>query len=89
MPSAPALSARMSVSVRCLPFGRTHPSTRGVSGNIRRAVAVTLAMSAGVGGLTFAMAVPRMGMNAITTTAEGSAEAMVLSAASSPFSFPS
>ncbi len=56
--STPTFSARISVSVRCLPFGRMQPKTKGVSGNIKRAVAVTLAMSAGVGGFTSAMAVP-------------------------------
>lgn len=49
---------------------------------------MTLAMSIGVGGLTFAIAVPWMGMKAITTSAEGSAKAIVLRASSSPFNFP-
>ena len=71
MALAPAFSAKISVSVRCLPFGRMHPRAKGVSGNISRAVAVTFAMSVGCGGLTSAMAVPRMGMKAITTKAEG------------------
>ena len=89
MPSTPAFSARMSVSARFLPFGRTQPSTRGVSGKIRRAVAQTLAMSAGCGGFTFARAVPCIGINAMTTIADGFAEAIILRASSSPFSFPS
>jgi multidrug efflux pump subunit AcrB len=48
-----------------------HPKTRGVSGNITRAVAVTLAMSVGVGGFVFAMIVPWMGRKVIMTMAEG------------------
>ena len=71
MALTPAFKDSTSVSARCLPFGRMHPRARGVSGNISRAVAVTLAMSMGCGGLTSAMAVPRMGMKAITTKAEG------------------
>ena len=71
MALTPAFSAKMSVSARCLPFGRMHPRAIGVSGNISRAVAVTLAMSVGCGGLTRAMAVPRIGMKAIITRAEG------------------
>ena len=69
-------------------MGRMHPNTRGVLGNIIRAVAVTLAMSVGVGGSAFAMAVLWIGMKAITTIAEGLAEAIILRASSSPFSFP-
>ena len=86
---APAFNAKMSISARCLPFGRMHPKTSGVSGNINRAVAVTLAMSAGCGGLTLAMAVPCMGMKAITTIAEGLYDDIILSAWNSPFNSPS
>jgi len=71
MALTPAFKAKMSVSVRCLPLGRMQPKAKGISGNINRAVAVTLAISVGWGGLTSAMAVPRMGVKAITTKAEG------------------
>ncbi len=47
------------------------PSANGVAENITRAEARTLAMSIGDGGRTFSIAVPRIGMNAMTTTAEG------------------
>ena len=71
MALTPAFRAKISVSARCLPFGRMHPRARGVSGNISRAVAVTFAMSVGCGGLTSAMAVPCMGMKAIIIKEEG------------------
>ena len=89
MALAPAFSAKMSVSARCLPFGRMQPKTKGVLGNITRAVAVTLAMSVGCGGLTSAMGVPRMGMKAIMTIAEGLKWNIIFRASNSPFSFPS
>jgi len=47
------------------------PKTNGVWGRISLAVAMTLAMSVGFGGSVAAISVPRMGMKAITTTAEG------------------
>ena len=71
MALTPAFKHNTSVSVRCLLLGRMHPSAMGVSGNISRAVAVTRAMSAGCGGLTVAMAVPRIGIKAMITKAEG------------------
>lgn len=71
IPLTPASKAKMSVWARRLPLGRMHPRTKGISGNIFRAVAATLAISMGSGGLMSAMAVPRMGMKAMMTKAEG------------------
>lgn len=88
MASTPAFNASTSVSARCFPFGRMHPRTKGVWGNMVRAVAVTLAISLGVGGCVFAMAVPWMGMKEIMTTAEGVCLAIMLRAANSPFNLP-
>jgi len=88
MAFTPAFMDRMSVSLRCFPFGRMHPKTRGVSGNIVRAVAVTLAMSVGVGGFVLDMAVPWMGIKEIITMAEGLYGAIMLRAVSSPLSSP-
>lgn len=88
MASTPAFSTSTSVWARCLPFGRIQPRTTGVWGNIVRAVAVTLAISIGVGGVVFAMVVPWMGMNEIIATADGLCLAIMVRAANSPFNLP-
>ena len=71
MASTPALRARRSVSRRILPLGRMHPNAIGVFGNINRADATTRAMLVGEGKSAFSISVPRIGMNAMTTKAEG------------------
>jgi hypothetical protein len=88
MAFTPAFMAKTSVLARCLPFGRMHPKTIGVVGSINLAAAITLAMSKGSGGLTLLISVPRIGMKAITTTADGSYFETISNACSSPFSFP-
>lgn len=88
MPFTPAFRAKTSVSARCLPLGRIQPKTKGVSGNMVRAVAVTLAISIGMGGLVFAIGVPWMGMKVMMTMAEGLWFAIRLRAVRSPLSLP-
>ncbi len=74
MASTPALMANMSARDLCLPLGLMHPNERGVRGNINRAIPVTLAISIGSGGFTLAIAVPRIGINAMITRADGLTE---------------
>lgn len=71
MASIPVFIERRSVSDLHLPFGRMQPKTSGICGNMALATAVTRAISVGLGGLVFAIAVPRMGMKLMTTIAEG------------------
>ena len=71
MAFTPAFKARISVSLRCFPFGRIHPRAMGVLGNINLAVAMTFPISIGFGGATSSISVPCMGTNAMMTKAEG------------------
>ena len=89
IPSTPAFRAKTSVTPREGPLGLMQPNSKGVSGNIKRANAMTLAISVEIGAGVFAMAVPRMGMKAIMTMAEGLTWLIILSASNSPSNLPS
>jgi len=71
MALTPALTAHVSVSALCFPFGRMQPSTRGVFGIMNLAATSTRAMISGEGGATSCIGVPRMGIRAMIITAEG------------------